>query len=109
MLKLYYLPVSAFVTNTDNSGNNAVTLANGTTGMIKILYTKYDKREKMTFETQKFLEKNFRDYLIPHYIKTSTAYSNSFNNNRTIYGSHAVNKSKKDYDFLFKYLLEINI
>ena len=34
------LPVSAFVTNTDNSGNNAVTLANGTTGMIKILYQK---------------------------------------------------------------------
>ena len=34
------LPVTAFVTNTDNSGNNAVTLANGTTGMIKILYTK---------------------------------------------------------------------
>jgi len=79
------------------------------TPQIKILYTKYDKREKMTFETQKILEKNFRDYLIPHYIKTSTAYSNSFNNNRTIYGSHSVNKSKKDYDFLFKYLLEINI
>ena len=34
------LPVTAFVTNTDNSGNNAVTLANGTTGMIKILYLK---------------------------------------------------------------------
>ena len=29
------LPVTAFVTNTDNSGDNAVTLANGTTGMIK--------------------------------------------------------------------------
>ena len=32
--------VTAFVTNTDNSGNNAVTLANGTTGQVKILYTK---------------------------------------------------------------------
>ena len=34
------LPVTAFVTNTDNSGNNAITLANTTTGMIKFLYLK---------------------------------------------------------------------
>ena len=32
--------VTAFVTDTDSSGNNAVTLANGTTGQIKILYLK---------------------------------------------------------------------
>ena len=42
------LPVSAFVTNTDNSGNNAVTLANGTTGMIKILYTKTEASSGQT-------------------------------------------------------------
>ena len=42
------LPVSAFVTNTDNSGNNAVTLANGTTGMIKILYTKVETTSGQT-------------------------------------------------------------
>ena len=34
--------VTAFTTNTDNSGNNAVTLAAGTTGQIKILYTKVE-------------------------------------------------------------------
>ena len=32
--------VTATVTNTDNSGNNAITLANGTTGQIKVLYLK---------------------------------------------------------------------
>ena len=32
--------VTATVTNTDNSGNNAITLANGTTGQIKELYLK---------------------------------------------------------------------
>jgi len=42
------VPVSAFVTNTDNSGNNAVTLANGTTGMIKILYTKTETTSGQT-------------------------------------------------------------
>ena len=42
------LPVTAFVTNTDNSGNNAVTLANGTTGMIKILYTKTETTSGQT-------------------------------------------------------------
>ena len=34
--------VTAFTTNTDNSGNNAVTLAAGTSGQIKILYTKVE-------------------------------------------------------------------
>ena len=35
------LPISAFVTNTNNSGNNALTMANSAhVGMIKILYLK---------------------------------------------------------------------
>lgn len=34
--------VTAFTTNTDNSGNNAVTLANGIAGQLKILYTKVE-------------------------------------------------------------------
>ena len=40
--------VTAFVTNTDNSGNNAVTLAAGTTGQIKILYTKTESTSGQT-------------------------------------------------------------
>ena len=32
--------VTATVTDTDNSGNNAITLANGTTGQLKIVYLK---------------------------------------------------------------------
>ena len=31
-------PVTAFTTDTDSSGNNAITLANGTTGQLKVLY-----------------------------------------------------------------------
>ena len=40
--------VTAFTTNTDNSGNNAVTLAAGTTGQIKILYTKVESSSGQT-------------------------------------------------------------
>ena len=40
--------VTAFTTNTDNSGNNAVTLANGTTGQVKILYTKVESSSGQT-------------------------------------------------------------
>jgi dihydrodipicolinate reductase len=40
--------VTAFVTNTDNSNANAVTLANGTTGQIKILYTKTEASSGQT-------------------------------------------------------------
>jgi hypothetical protein len=41
-------PVTAFTTNTDNSNANAVTLANGTTGQIKILYTKVESSSGQT-------------------------------------------------------------
>ena len=34
------LPITALVTDTDSSGNNAVSLANGTVGMLKFLYLK---------------------------------------------------------------------
>ena len=34
------LPITAFVTDTDSSGNNAITLANTTAGMLKFLYLK---------------------------------------------------------------------
>ena len=41
--------VTAFTTNTDNSGNNAVTLAAGTvSGQIKILYTKVESSSGQT-------------------------------------------------------------
>ena len=40
--------VIAFTTNTDNSGNNAVTLAAGTSGQIKILYTKVETSSGQT-------------------------------------------------------------
>ena len=40
--------MTAFTTNTDNSGNNAVTLAAGTAGQIKILYTKVETSSGQT-------------------------------------------------------------
>ena len=40
--------VTAFTTNTDNSGNNAVTLAGGTSGQVKILYTKVETSSGQT-------------------------------------------------------------
>ena len=40
--------VTAFTTNTDNSGNNAVTLAAGIAGQIKILYTKVEASSGQT-------------------------------------------------------------
>jgi hypothetical protein len=42
------LPITGFTTSTANSGANAVTIANGTTGMIKILYTKVETTSGQT-------------------------------------------------------------
>ena len=41
-------PITAFVTGTSSSGNNAVILANTTAGMIKILYTKTEASSGQT-------------------------------------------------------------
>jgi hypothetical protein len=40
--------VTAFTTDTDNSGNNAVTLANGIAGQLKVLYTKVEASSGQT-------------------------------------------------------------
>lgn len=40
--------VTAFTTDTDNSGNNAITLANGIAGQLKILYTKVETTSGQT-------------------------------------------------------------
>ncbi len=40
--------VTAFTTDTDNSGNNAITLANGIAGQLKILYTKVESSSGQT-------------------------------------------------------------
>ena len=42
------LPVTAFTTGTSSSGNNAVTLANGTQGMLKFLYQKVETTSGQT-------------------------------------------------------------
>ena len=42
------VPVTHFVTNADNSNANAVTLATGTAGMLKILYTKTEASSGQT-------------------------------------------------------------
>jgi len=40
--------VTAFTTDTDSSGNNAVTLANGIAGQLKVLYTKVEATSGQT-------------------------------------------------------------
>ena len=40
--------VTAFTTDTDSSGNNAVTLANGIAGQLKVLYTKVEASSGQT-------------------------------------------------------------
>ena len=42
------LPITHFVTNGDNGGANATTLATGTAGMLKILYTKTETTSGQT-------------------------------------------------------------
>ncbi len=76
---------------------------------VKVLFSKYDKREKISSETIEKLEKRYSNYLIPIYIRTSTEFSKSLRNNETIFASNSKNNAKDDYDMYTKNLLNITI
>lgn len=72
---------------------------------IKVLYTAYDARKKQSIEVMQRLVKNYGDYLIPTFIRSSTDFDKAIENRETIYASPRASQAKEDYDMYVKYLL----
>ncbi|MCJ7594163.1 MAG: ParA family protein, partial [Desulfobacterales bacterium] len=74
---------------------------------IKILYTRHDRRERISNEALKRLSKLYQTYLIPAVIRTSTDYSKALEKRVSIFDAGGKTKAKEDYDRYARYILGI--
>ncbi|MDM8523983.1 ParA family protein [Desulfococcaceae bacterium HSG8] len=75
---------------------------------IKILYTKYDKRVKISGDILQRLATKYREYLIPVPIRISTEFSKAIEKRETVFASAKKNVARDDYDRYVKYLLKLS-
>jgi len=76
---------------------------------IKVLYSRYDKREKISGEAIRVLKTKYSDYLLPVFIRTSTKFSNALSRHETIFASGAKSNPREDYDQFTRSLLKIQL
>jgi chromosome partitioning protein len=74
---------------------------------VKILYSRFDRREKMSFDTLELLQTAYADRLIPTPIRTSTHYSKALAVRQTVFASHTKSVARDDYDQFVRALLNI--
>lgn len=72
---------------------------------IKILYNRFDKREKITFDIQKELKEKYPEYLFNNVIRVSTDFTRVLKNNETIFATNRKSKPKEDYDRVLRELV----
>lgn len=74
---------------------------------VKILYSKHDKREKISVDTLDYLQQNYAAYLIPHIINTSSVYTRMLADRKTIFYNSTKSQAKEEFDGYTRYILEI--
>lgn len=75
---------------------------------IKILYTKFDRRVKMSADTLQQLLEQYRKSFIRVPIRTSTAFAKALEKRMTIFASTKKSFVKDDYDKYVRHLLGLN-
>lgn len=75
---------------------------------IKILFSKFDRREKMSTEALNLLDKKYKQYFIPFVIRTSTEFSKALSRRETVFASTVKNPAKEDYDNYVKHLFGLD-
>ena len=74
----------------------------------KILYTNFDRRLKLSTERLRQLYYEFNDTLVPVPIRTSSEYSKSLAEHRTIFASTNKSYAKHDYDLYDRHFLGLD-
>lgn len=72
----------------------------------KILFTKFDAREKVSHELLQKCRDSFDDLLLKAYIRTSTEVKNTIGTGKTIYQTKS--NAHEDYDLITREVLAIN-
>ena len=77
---------------------------------IKILFSKYDGREKLSIDTLAEIAQN-EDYtklLLPCFIRTSSEIPKASKEKRTVFASQKKSTAREDYDMYTRELLGLN-
>lgn len=75
---------------------------------VHILYSRYDRREKISETTLEYLRNRYPDQLLDVLIRTSTEFSKAFTDQETVFARRKKSTARIDYDRLTKELLHIN-
>ena len=75
---------------------------------VRILFSKYDRREKASETALLELKDGYSKYFIPFPIRTSTEFSKSLQRRETIFASYRKSTAKEDYDMYVKYILGLD-
>jgi chromosome partitioning protein len=76
--------------------------------LIRILYTKFDRREKIAAEGLQKLTSEYGAYFIPQVIRTSTDFSQGLARRETIFASPKKSQAKEDYDYYVRHVLGLD-
>ena len=74
---------------------------------IRILFTKFDKRETLSSKTYEFLLGKYPKMLIPNPIPISTQFSKALDQNASIFEAPCQYPAKKEYDHFIRNLLDL--
>lgn len=75
---------------------------------VKVLFTRYDKRQTMTKDIYHLVEKDYKKHLVPVVIRTSTDFSKAITRYETVFASSRKSQAKEDYDIFVKHILGLD-
>lgn len=73
--------------------------------LVRVLYTKYDRREKISEDSLSRLQREYEEYLVPVVIRTSTEYSKALERRENVFSTGRRGRAREDYDRYTKYIL----
>lgn len=74
---------------------------------IKVLFTGFDKRQKMTHAIYRAVAEDYASNLAPTVIRTSSEYSKAIRRGETVFASSRKSPAKEDYDAFVRHILKI--
>lgn len=75
---------------------------------VRVLFSKYDRREKASETALLELKDRYSKYFIPFPIRTSTEFSRALQRRETIFASYRKSTAKEDYDMYVKHILGLD-
>lgn len=78
------------------------------TPQIRILYTKFDRRMKLSHDAAERLQRRYDRYLLPDFIRTSTDFLKALERRETVFADGQKSHAKDDYDLYVRQLLNLD-